>query len=300
MRSLQPIVGREDELAVVRRFVDGVGDGPASLVLEGLAGIGKTAIWQQAVHTARTGGATVRTCRCSESDSGWAFAGLGDLFDGLDDAILAELPAVQRSALSAALLISDAVAGAPGDRVLGVAVLGVIRALARSAPLILAVDDIQWLDGSSSKVLTFALRRLGDEPVRLVASRRTTSLVDSAAADTLGLAGEGITVGPVSIGIMQRIVQLQLNRMMTRPILTRVHRATGGNPMMSLEMARALQRRGLVPAAGEPLPIPADLGMLVTERLAGLSAPTREMLLLTAALAQPTVPARGGRGRRSH
>ena len=283
------IVGRESELGAVRQFVRDVNQGPASLVLEGPAGIGKTAIWNQAVLDARANDVAVRTCRCSESDAGWAFAGLGDLLEGLDSQALAELPAVQRSALSAALLLSDVVDGSPGDRVVGVAVLSVLRALARSGPLVLAVDDIQWLDASSRKVLSFALRRFSDERVRLVASCRTGPLAGAVEAADLGLPGERIVVGPVSIGILQRIVQTRLSHTLSRPTLTRLHQATGGNPMMCLEMARALQRRGREPAAGEPLPVPADLRVLVTERLRGLTEGARQLLLLTAALAQPTV-----------
>jgi DNA-binding CsgD family transcriptional regulator len=283
------IVGREHELGVVRQFVSGVNRGPASLVIEGLAGIGKTAIWKQAVVDARADGVVVRTCRCSESDAGWAFAGLGDLLDGLGSDVLAELPVVQRSALSAALLLADVADVSPGNRAVGVAVLGVLRALARSGPLVLAVDDIQWLDASSRNVLSFALRRLTDEPVRLIASCRTGPLADAVEPAGLGLPGERLVVGPVSIGILARIVQTRLSQTLSRPTLTRLHRATGGNPMMSLEMARALQRRGREPAAGEPLPVPADLRVLVTERLRGLSEGARQLLLLTAALAQPTV-----------
>jgi predicted ATPase len=289
--SPTPIIGREYELRAVRQFVDGVSEGPASVVLDGQAGIGKTGIWKQAVLDARTEGVAVRTCQCSEADAGWAFAGLGDLLEGLGSECLVELPEVQRSALSAALLLSDVVDGSPGDRVVGVAVLGVLRALARSGPLVLAVDDIQWLDASSRKVLSFALRRLSDEPVRLIASLRTERPADTAEAVTRGLPGERIVVGPVSIGILQRIVQARLRQTLARPTLIKLHQATGGNPMMCLEMARALQRRGREPAAGEPLPIPADLRVLVTERLRGLSEEARELLLLTAALAQPTMSA---------
>ena len=285
------IVGREHELGAVRRFIAGVGGGPASLVLEGLAGIGKTAIWIQAVLDARVAGVAVRTCRCSESDAGWAFAGLGDLLEGLSDEVLAELPVVQQQALSSALLLSDVVDVSPGDRAVGVAVLGVLRALARSSPLVLAVDDIQWLDPSSRKVLSFALRRLSDEPVRLIASCRSGPLAGAVESADLGLPVERLVVGPVSIGILQRIVQTRLRQTLSRPTLTRLHQATGGNPMMCLEMARVMQIRGREPAAGEPLPVPADLRVLVTERLRGLSPETRLWLLLTAALAQPTVSA---------
>ena len=207
-----PIVGREAELDAVQRFVAEAALGPAALVLEGPAGIGKTAIWSQALLDARASGVVVRTCRCSQSDAGWAFAGLGDLLDGLDGEDLTQLPAVQRSALSVALLLSDAGEGTTSDRAVGVAVLGVLRAMARRAPLVLAIDDIQWLDPSSAKVLSFALRRLEREPIRLVASRRTEGAAGAAVEADLGLPGERLLVGPVSIGILQRIVRGRLSQ----------------------------------------------------------------------------------------
>ena len=283
------IVGREAELAAVQCFVGDHADGPASLTLTGEAGIGKTAIWAQALLDAEAAGVAVRACRCSQSDAPLSFAGLGDLLDGLDPSELTALPAVQQEALSAALLVSDDGGREPGSRVVGVALLGVLRALARSGPVLLAVDDVQWLDASSSGVLSFALRRLDREPVRLITSFRTGT-VGNVASD-LGVPGERLVVGPVSVGIMQRIVQTRLSQTLARPTLTRLHRATGGNPMMCLEMARALQRRGTVLSASDPLPVPADLRVLVTERLRGLAPQTLEALLMTAALAQPTVTA---------
>ncbi len=287
--SRVPLVGREDELAVVSQFIADATSGSAGLVLEGAAGIGKTALWNAAISAARDGGTLVWTCRCSESDSAWAFAGLGDLLDGLSADVIEALPAVQQRALAAALLLADSPAAAPGDRVVGVAVLEVMRAVARTRPLVLAVDDIQWLDLSSAKVLSFALRRLRDEPVRLIASRRTGATAGSNTEESLGLSSERVAVGPVSIGSLQRIVQSHLSGSLSRPTLTRVHRATGGNPMMGLEMARALQQRGHEPAPDEPLPVPADLRVLVTQRLSRLRPDARRLLLISGALAQPTV-----------
>jgi DNA-binding CsgD family transcriptional regulator len=284
------IIGREHELGAARQFLNDIGDGPGSLVLDGVAGIGKTAIWNQIVRDARASGVAVRSSRCSESDAGWAFAGVGDLLDGLDKAMLHQLPHVQRQALSAALLLSDGAAAPAGDHVVGVAVLGVLRALSRSRPLLLALDDIQWLDKSSRMVLSFALRRLMDEPIRLIASCRSGVLSEDEAAD-LGVRGERVNVGPVSIGVLQRIIQSQLDKSFSRPTLIRLHQATGGNPMMCLEMARALQSRGREPEVGEPLPVPADFRVLVTERLKGVSEQARGLLLVTAALAHPTVDA---------
>jgi DNA-binding CsgD family transcriptional regulator len=289
--SSTSIVGRERELSIARQFVTDLGDGPAALVFDGVAGIGKTAIWGTAVREARAGGIAVRVCRCGESDAALAFAGLGDLFDGLDAEVLSALPTIQRQALSAALLLSDEAERGPGHRVVGVAALGVLRLLARSGPLLLAVDDVQWLDSSSRSVLSFALRRLVDEPVRLIASSRTGVPVNPGGPPDLGLGGRRVVVGPVTIGVLQRIVHAQVRERISRPTLTRLHLATGGNPMLCLEMTRALERRGREPSIGEPLPVPSDFRVLVTDRLAGLSEPTRHLLLLAAAMARPTVEA---------
>ena len=280
-----PVLGREAELAAVGQFTLGIAEGPASLVLEGMPGIGKTAIWSEAVAVAAERGIAVRTCCCTESDAGWAFAGLGDLLDGLSSAAMAELPEIQQRALGSALLLSQVPADQSGDRVVAVAVLGALRTLSRSEPLLLAVDDIQWLDPSSRKVLSFALRRLRDEPVRLLASWRA----GSESGPDLGLPGERLVVGAASLGTLQRLASARLGQFLSRPTLTRLYRATGGNPMMFLELARAIQRRGREPHPDEPLPVPADLRSLVTERLRGLRPQTRYLLLVTAALAHSTV-----------
>jgi DNA-binding CsgD family transcriptional regulator/tetratricopeptide (TPR) repeat protein len=285
---VSPVVGRELELGIVELFSQHYRSGPASLVLDGAAGIGKTAIWGEAVRAAGSVG-DVRTCRCGEADAGWTFAGLGDLLDGLDPDVTAALPEVQRHALSAAMLTSEPAAGSSVDRVLAVAVLGVLRALARDRPVLLAVDDVQWLDAGSRRVLSFALRRLRDEPVGLLTSCRTGPQGQAFADADLGLPGQRILVGPVNLSTAARIVATRLDMTLSRPTLTRLHQATGGNPMVCLEMARALQRHGREPDADEPLPVPADLRTLVTDRVGGLSPAGRRLLLLMAAMAQPTV-----------
>jgi DNA-binding CsgD family transcriptional regulator len=282
----QPVVGREDELSAARRFVADFASGPAALVFEGVAGIGKTVIWSAAVQdAARVGGVAVRAVRCGESDATWTYAGLGDLFDDLDAGARSALPAVQQRALESALLLSDQVAD---HRVVGVAVLGVLRQLSTSGTLLLAIDDVQWLDPSTRSVLSFALRRLTDEPIRLITSFRTGGPADAAGPPDLGLPSERRPVGSVSIGVLQRIVQARADVIVSRPTLTRLHQATGGNPLLCLEMIRAMHRRGREPAVDEPLPVPADLRLLVTERLLPLSWPARQLLLLAGAMARPT------------
>jgi DNA-binding CsgD family transcriptional regulator/Flp pilus assembly protein TadD len=290
VESAAAVIGRERELAAVEGFVAAAGGRPASLVLEGVAGIGKTSIWAEGVSAAARLGVVVRTSRCTAADAAWAFSGLGDLLEAVPEDLLAQLPQVQRQALSAALLLASPTVVAPGDRVVGVAVLGVLRLMARSAPLILAIDDIQWLDNTSRTVLTFALRRMKEEQVRVLASRRLTDDSESVADELcLGLPGSRLAVGPVSVGSLQRILRARLSLTVSRPTLTRLHQATGGNPMISLEMGRALQRLGHEPAAHDPLPVPSDVRLLVADRLRGLSEPARDLLLVCSALAHPSL-----------
>ncbi len=145
------IVGRETEMTVVGNFVAEV-DGPsASMVIDGVVGIGKTMLWNHGIGLAVDRGIAVRACRCTEADAAWAFSGLGDLFDGLPSAVLERLPDVQRSALAAALLISRPSPNVPTDRLVGVAVLSVLRLLADDVPQLLAIDDVQWLDSASPR-----------------------------------------------------------------------------------------------------------------------------------------------------
>ena len=284
------IVGRQRELDAVTNFVTQF-DGPStSMVIDGVVGIGKTMLWSHGVERATQSGAVVRSCRCTEADSAWAFSGLGDLFDGIPATVFAALPDVQRRALSAALLMSNPSPSVPSDRLIGVAVLTVLRLLANDAPLVLAIDDVQWLDSASRVVLTFALRRLGREPIRVLATQRTTpSEADGRARVCLGLAGSRVHVGAVSAMALQQIINGTTSFTVSRPTLARLHHATAGNPMLALEMANALHRRGFEPAPDEPLPVPADIRVLVAERVNGLSAPAQDVVVLCSALTHPSV-----------
>jgi DNA-binding CsgD family transcriptional regulator len=282
------VVGREREFAEIEDFLRGVSAAASSLVLQGVPGIGKTVVWSAALAETRARGIPVRECRCAQADTMLPFAGLGDLFDGLGESALAALPSVQRQALTAALLLGDTGDVSATERVVGVAVLGVLRELA-VVPLVLAIDDLQWLDASSRKALTFALRRLRGEPVHLLASYRVMAEDSAGNEADLGLSGRRVVIGPLSVGALRRILRSGLGLTVSRPTLTRLHDATGGNPMACLEIGRALQRLGREPLPDEPLPVPTDLRVLVAQRLAGLTPATRDLLLLCAATARPTV-----------
>jgi DNA-binding CsgD family transcriptional regulator len=279
------IVGREGELARVQSFIGSVSEGPSALLLEGAAGIGKTTLWHAGVSIARTRGLRVLSCRAAASEARLSYAALGDLFDFE----LPDLPAPQRRAMDAALLRAEVEGAPPDQRAVSVASLGVLRALATSGPVIVAIDDVQWLDAPSARVLAFVVRRLEDAPIRVLVALRMGS-----GGDPLGLGQTGpvplrrVPIGPLQEEAMIRLLRDRTEGALTRPVLLRLHRISQGNPFFALEIARALTRRGVRPAPGEPLPVPEDLQELLGARLAALPPSAAVGLLVVAATTRPT------------
>ena len=280
------ILGREGELARVTSFIGSVPGGPSALLLEGAAGIGKTTLWQAGVSIARARGHRVLSCRGAEPEALLSYAALGDLFDFE----LPDLPAPQQRALDAALLRAELEGAPPDQRAVSVASLGVLRALAASGPVLVAIDDVQWLDVPSARALAFVVRRLEDAPVRVLVTLRVGS-----GGDPLGLGRTGpapvlhrLPIGRLSEEAMTRLLRARTEGRLTHPILLRVHRMSEGNPLFALEIARALTEHGVRPAPGEPLPVPGDLQGLLGARLAALPSSAADGLLVVAAAARPT------------
>jgi DNA-binding CsgD family transcriptional regulator len=279
------IVGREAELRSLAEFLETVPARPAALVLEGEAGIGKSTLWLAGVDTARERGFRVLASRPAEAERGLAFAGLGDLFEDVVEEVIALLPPPRRRALEAALLLEETTDGVD-PRALGVAVRNGLEILSSDVRLLIAVDDIQWLDRSSASALSFALRRL-DKPLVLVLARRLGEEIEPSETEQ-ALAPDSIerlAVGPLSVGAIQRLLRDRLDRRFPRPTLLRIHETSGGNPFYALELARVL-RPDADPT--RPLPVPQSLERLVSERLAGLPSATRRTLALASAVGRPS------------
>jgi hypothetical protein len=102
------LIGREQELDELARFLDAVPAGPVGLLLEGDAGMGKTTLWLEAVSAARDRSYRVLSCRPVESEAQLAFAALGDLLEEVPESATEYLPAPQRRALDVALLRMEA------------------------------------------------------------------------------------------------------------------------------------------------------------------------------------------------
>ena len=170
------LIGRETEWSVIEAFLDRAGTGPQALVIEGAAGIGKSTLWLAAVEAARERGFTVLTSRPAEAERVLANVVLGDLLGGVTPEDLATLPAPRRRAFETALLMRDDPQPSADVRALGVAVAALLSLLGRGAPLLLAIDDDQWMDPSSAATLSFALRRAEATPVSLLLARRAAEL----------------------------------------------------------------------------------------------------------------------------
>ncbi|MDP9210262.1 MAG: helix-turn-helix transcriptional regulator, partial [Actinomycetota bacterium] len=171
---------------------------------------------------------------------------------------------------------------------MSVASLGVLRALAAAGPVIVAIDDVQWLDVPSARVLAFVVRRLEGAPIRVLAALRLGS-----GGDPLGLGQTGpslrrVSIGPLGEQAMTRLLRARSGGDLVHPVLVRLHRIAGGNPLFALEIARALTEQGIRPAPGEPLPVPGDLQQLLAARLAALPSSAADGLLVVAAAARPT------------
>ncbi len=286
-------LGRERELASIDAWLAGVppATAPGLLVIAGEPGIGKTTLWNEAVRRARALGYRVLSSRPVPSDAGLPHVALTDLLRPVPDEALGPLPVPQRRALEAALLRAE-----PGDsdvdpRAVGTALTALLDRMAAGGPLMLAVDDAQWLDPASARVLAFALRRLENRPLAVLAAVRVAepgrrgggfAPVESA------LSGDRLDVGPLTVAAIHQMFRQVLGTSFARPLLVRIHRAAAGNPFYALEIAREIQRVG-VPSPGQPLPVPGDDRALAVLRLRRLPRSTQDALAQLAAMPRAVV-----------
>jgi DNA-binding CsgD family transcriptional regulator len=273
------LIGRNVEVGRLQAFFDTSGaDGPRAVVIAGEAGIGKSTLWLRAIDLGRERGFRVLSSRPSEAEQDLAFAGLGDLFEDCLEDVLPSLAPPRRNALEVALLLVDDAQHPLHPRALGVSVRSALEQLAETQPLVLAIDDTQWLDSPSAGVLAFALRRTSAPIHVLLARRRDGAALESSLP---AWAIEHLPVGPLSVGALQAVVRERLDRVFPRPTLLRIHDMSGGNPFYALEIARAVPEN-LDPT--QSLPVPETLDELLRARIDGLPESARTALVLLSAL----------------
>ncbi len=290
--SATRLIGRDNELGIIEAFLADVDQGPTALVLSGEPGIGKTILWETGLEEAKRRFGGVLICRGVEAEASLSFAGLSELLAPVFDEVAASLLPPRRRALEIALLRVEPESEAPDPHAIGLAVRDVLGARAEGGPLLIALDDAQWLDPASAGVIQIALRRLHEERVGLLVTIRTGpelaipfELERSFPEERL----EQLTLGPLSLGAVHNLLRDRLELELTRPELARVQEATAGNPFFALELGREFVRTRTRPAPGLALHVPDSLRELLGGRLARLPGETLDVLLLTAALARPTI-----------
>ncbi|MFG2685015.1 AAA family ATPase [Streptomyces sp. NPDC048405] len=278
------VLGREAEIADLMRRVAAGRTRSAVLVVEGEPGVGKSTLLDLAVRRTRGAGHRVLRAVGSESEQQLAFAGLHQLLRPvLGD--LDGLPARQRSSLRAALGLADR--AAPPDALLvGLAVLTLVSDLAEPAPLLMVVDDAQWIDRASLDVLSFVARRMDSEPVTLLMGVRA-----AASLPGFDTGYERLAIGPLSGDAANRLLDEQPGPPTGRT-RARILQEAAGNPLALVELARAAAS-GQPEGAGRegPLPVTDRLEEVFARHLRHLPDATRRALLLLAAADAADAPA---------
>lgn len=203
--------------------MENVSCGTRALVLRGDSGIGKTTLWRHGLGVWRRFDRTVLLARPAEEELSMALSGLVDLLAGLAvdvDRLRADDDPISR----------------------GRSVLDAIRTASTTRPILIAIDDLQWLDAASARALRYAIRRLDDEPIGILTTVRAgstpndpldmTSLLPPGRYDTLD-------IGPLDLAALRRLVGRVVNTISPRT-LRRIQDVSGGNPMFALELARNL------------------------------------------------------------
>lgn len=268
----------------VDRFLRAAATEPSALLIEGDAGIGKTTLWLAALEKAQEHGVRVLAARAAEAESVMSYATLADLLTSVDPGTWAALPEPQRVAVERVLLLADH-RTATEQRAVAAAFLSVLDRLADHGAVVLAIDDLQWLDQSSRDVIAFATRRLSG-PVGVLGTIRTespsgTRWLQLPRPDALSR----ILLSPLTIDDLHKAVSERLQRTFPRATMRRIHQVSGGNPFYAIELARAMDEQ----LPGAQTPLPRTLADLVRARVAGLHPDVHDALLAAACVAAPTV-----------
>jgi DNA-binding CsgD family transcriptional regulator len=280
------VVGRERELETIERFLESAERGFRALALSGDPGIGKTTLLGEAARRAEDRSWCVLSARAAQAEVRLSYVAVSDLLAPVADTRFAMLPPPLRQALDVALLRADP-AGPLDQRAAATGVLSVLAGLAAESPVLVAIDDAQWLDRASASALEFAARRLRAGPVAFAFTRLGGDddqvALERACRDSL----VRIPVGPLSLGALNNLIKVRLGEALPRRLIVLVERLCGGNPLFALELAEALLREPDV--GGEVPELPSTLAQGVRGRVVRLPRETREALLLASMAGEPTV-----------
>jgi tetratricopeptide (TPR) repeat protein len=229
------IVGRHHERRLLGALIDSLKVGGGAAAIYGEPGMGKTSLLNFIADRANRSGAQVLTARGIESEAVLPFAAITDLLWPLQEHF-ATLPAIQQEALEVCLALS---AGPPrGPLAACAGALGVLTAAADQRPLVILVDDFQWLDAESAQILLFVARRLSDEPLAMVLAVR--------AEPDVAMPDMGVSILSLTGLSTEECAQLAtaMNVTVSLQKLTSLVSSTGGNPLAVVEHLRMASAGG--------------------------------------------------------
>jgi DNA-binding NarL/FixJ family response regulator len=291
------IVGRAEEASTLRVVLADPRPEPRALLLEGEPGIGKTTLYHELLANARDH--AILSCRPTRSEMDLSYVALVELLGGVPDAILEALPGPQARVLRM-ILRREEPEGRFDRLSLGVATVAAVRALAADRPVLLAVDDAQWLDHPSARTLAFVARRLSGTAVRIAIVRSAGGWQTEAEtsggpvdwATELGRAmPEGrldvVRLGPVGASELSRILRRALGWVPAWPRVVRIAELSGGNPLYAVELARAIG--SAQSTADLDGPLPAGPLELARARIARLPEHARAVVELASVARAPSL-----------
>jgi DNA-binding CsgD family transcriptional regulator/tetratricopeptide (TPR) repeat protein len=265
-----PLLGREPELSAIDGMLAGLADRGGSLVIRGDAGLGKSALLEEAEARARALDVGVLRTAGVASEAGMAFAGLHRLLRPRLPK-LAELPDPQAAALASAFGIADG--AAPDTFLIALAALDLLADAAAESPLLVIVEDAHLLDADTSDVLAFVARRLDLEPIAMLFAIRDghRSRLEDAGLPELALRG-------LDDDDAQRLLDTH-GPDLAPEVRRRVLETAGGNPLALLELPRALTHRA---SSHEPVPLTDAIREAFSDRVSALPPSSRTLLLVAA------------------
>jgi DNA-binding CsgD family transcriptional regulator len=223
----------------------------------------------------------------SQAETRLVGSALIDLCAEVGDDEIATLPEVQRSALMTALLRGSAPVGGP--EAVSFAFTGLLRALADHGPVVVAVDDVQWIDQQTADILTFSARRAPAVGIGILLARRVEPqvAVPKVLADLCAaLPTEREQLGGLPDTTLEEMLRERLGSTLARSHVAAAIAASAGNPLFALEIARSslAEPSGVTP---NNLSLPASLFDAVGKHVTALDEPVRRALAAAAALSKP-------------
>ena len=271
----RPLIGRDPDLALLRDFVDEATAVGGALLVSGEAGVGKTVLLEDAAAHATQHGMRVLWAAGAQFEADVSFAGLNQLFQPLLPD-LARLSPVHRRALGIALGLDAGPAS--GQLLVSNAALALLEDATSAGPVLVVVDDVQWMDRASARVLGFVARRVVGHQVGFLAAARTG---EETFFEPNGVAGH--LLGPLDDAASGSLLDDRYPAMPPRT-RRRLQDEARGNPLALLELPAALEAPYRDPAGSLPpvLPLTERLQSVFAARVRSLPGATQDALLLAA------------------